>query len=741
MAHTCKIKNFILISLLLCFCYIGNKAGQKADWSDTNKEKKDVISLEGADSSSTELVLLWDSKASKTEKQKILSIYDTSLHILEEFDNYMLCATNALDTDSLIHTLRGHKEINAVDYNGEVAILATDDPYYSSQWPIENNGSYLQHNLNSQVIQSSTNDVDLELSETWAYYNKENHKTRQVIVAIVDTGIDYEHPDLKNQMWINPNEIPGDGIDNDNNGYVDDIYGWDYYNNDNTICHYDTKTMAASKEDNDDHGTHCAGIIAASANNQIGIAGVASNIDVKIMALKIHGGAGGKGTIGNAIKAIKYATMMGADVCNLSWGSTTYNQALEQTIKESSMLFIAAAGNSGANNDEIPMYPASFPLDNIISVTFINPNGALTVKSNYGAASVDIAAPGVDILSTVVGGYRASSGSSMAAPHVSGIAAILYSSASQLYPANVKEVLLMNYKPLTNLSSFTYYPGIPNAFACVESMDLLKIDTKKPSISVKTEFEKGNLIALLKTEDKGNSGIRIVSYQPGKKTLSEFKHGTIGTSIEKGRLEVAKSGWYTFYVSDYAGNEVVLPYEILDDNQAPTITANYSTSLSNNTITISTTIKDSKSGIKSVKYLSGRKTVKDFLSGKEGIPLTLSKHNASIQVTVPGPYTIYASDYRGNKTIYVIECELIPITDINLSEETKTLSIGSVSRLDADVAPRINTDRLYYYSSNPTVASVSQWGLIHAKSKGHATIYVQSSSGLTSKCRVIVSKE
>lgn len=741
MIHIKKHINFILISLLLCLCFLGYKVSQKTDFLDTDKQRGEVISDKVADSSLTELVLLWDTKVSKEEKQKVLTSCDTSLQILEEFDNYMLCSTNVSDTDALIHTLRNYKEISAVDYNSEIALLSTDDPYYYSQWPIENSGNYLQHTQNSQVFQSSTKDIDLELPEAWDAYNKNNYQTRPVIVAILDTGVDYEHPDLKDHMWINPNEIPGDGIDNDNNGYIDDIYGWDYYNNDNTVCHYDTKTMTASKEDNDDHGTHCAGIIAASANNQIGIAGVASNIDVKIMSLKIHGGVKGKGTIGNAIKAIKYATMMGADVCNLSWGSTTYNQALEQTIKESSMLFIAAAGNSGEDNDAIPVYPASFPLDNIISVTFINPNGALTVKSNYGATSVDIAAPGVDILSTVVGGYRASSGSSMAAPHVAGIASILYSSASKLYPANVKEVLLTNYKPLTNLSSLTYYPGIPNAYACIESMDLLKSDTIKPSISVNTGYENSNLVAYIEAFDKGNSNIRIISYQPGKKTLDDFKHGTIGTSIEEGKLEVAKAGWYTFYISDYAGNEVVLPYEIIDDNKAPTITASYSTSLIDNTITISATIKDSKSGIKSAKYLSGKKTVKDFLSGKEGTPFNLSNHNASLQVTEPGPYTIYASDYRGNKAVYVIDCEVIPITKVKLSEETKTLSVGSVSRLDADVTPSFNTDRIYYSSSDPSVASVSQWGLIHAKSKGNATIYVQTSSGVTQKCRVIVSKE
>ncbi|WP_312369279.1 S8 family serine peptidase [Lachnoclostridium sp.] len=748
MTNIRKHINFILrlLSLLLCLCFIGNNTSQKTDFHDANKQRGEVHPQMESNSSPNEIILLWDTKVSEEDKQKILSAYDTSLHILEEFDNYMLCMTDTSDTDTLIHTLRNYEEISAVDYNQQIELFSNFDPNNSSPWSIESNRSDLQYAQNIKVFPSSSRYVDLELSKAWSYYNKENSKARQVIVAIVDTGIDFEHPDLKDHMWVNPNEIPGDGIDNDNNGYVDDVYGWDFYNNDYTICHYDTKTMTASKEDNDDHGTHCAGIIAASANDQIGTAGVASNIDAKIMSLKIHGGAKGKGTIGNAIKAIKYATMMGADICNLSWGSTTYNQALEQTIKESPMLFIAAAGNNGANNDEIPVYPASFTLDNIISVTFVSPNGTLTVKSNYGATSVDIAAPGVDILSTVVGGYRTFSGSSMAAPHVSGIAAILYSSATKLYPSNVKEVLLMNYKPLENLGSLTYFPGIPNAYASIESMELLKRDTKKPSISVKTGYDKGNLTAFIEANDKGNSGIRIVSYQPGKKALDDFKRGTIGTSIEEDRLEVAKAGWYTFYVSDYAGNEVVLPYEIIDDNQAPTITASYSTSLSTNTITISATIKDSKSGIKSVKYLPGKKTVKDFLSGHEGIPLIegstldLSNHNVTIQVTEPGPYTIYTSDYRGNKTVYVIDCEITPITDFKLSEESKSLSIGSVSRLDVDVSPRVNTDRLYYYSSNPSVASVSQWGLIHAKSKGHATIYVQTSSGLTRKCRIIVSK-
>lgn len=728
-----KYINFIFLLLLLCFCVTADSIMEFKRNSFTSYAQDSIVSKE--------LVLLWEPNVSEESKYDILSSYNTTLQVLEEFDNYMLCKINTNNTEAMLHTLRNQKEITAVDYNEEIMLFATEDPFYGSQWAIENTGTYFQQTQTGQILQNSTPGIDLDLAKAWKVYNKKNSSTREVTVAIVDTGVDYQHPDLKDQMWINTGEIPGDSIDNDNNGYVDDIYGWDYYNNDNTICHYDTKTMTASKEDNDDHGTHCAGIIAATANNNVGIAGVASNINVKIMSLKIHGGTNGKGSVANAIKAIKYATMMGADICNLSWGSTNYNEALEQTIKESSMLFIAAAGNSGSDNDTVPVYPASLPLDNIISVTFVNPNGSLTVKSNYGATSVDIAAPGVDILSTVVGNYRASSGSSMAAPHVSGIAAILYSSTSSLYASNVKELLLRNYKPLTNLTYSTFYPGIPSAMACVESMDLLKSDTKAPSISVTSEYEKDSLVASVQAKDKGSSGIRIISYLAGKRTLDEFKHGTIGTTIIDGKVSLAKAGWYTFYVSDYSGNEVILPYEIADDNQAPSITASYKTSINHNAITITAAIEDTKSGVKSLKYLPGTKTVDDFLSGKEGTPLKLTHNTATIQVTAPGPYTIYASDYRGNKTVYVIDCKVTPITGLTLSEETKTLSVGSVSRLDINVTPRVNTDQIYYYSSNPSVASVSQWGLIHGKANGHATIYVQTSSGLTKKCRVIVQKE
>lgn len=212
--------------------------------------------------------------------------------------------------------------------------------------------------------------------------------SNRVIIAIIDSGISFEHPDLKENIWSNSKELCNDGIDNDNNGYIDDCYGWDYIDND------------GFPEDFDGHGTMVAGVIGATSNNSIGIAGVMWN--VKIMPLRILGINGG-GDIANAIRAINYAVENGAKVINTSWGNYDYSQALYDSINYASskgVLFVAAAGNDGSNNDTEPFYPASYNLDNIISVTAIDNNDNLESYFNYGKDTVHLAAPGVSIQST-----------------------------------------------------------------------------------------------------------------------------------------------------------------------------------------------------------------------------------------------------------------------------------------------------------------------------------------------------
>jgi hypothetical protein len=211
------------------------------------------------------------------------------------------------------------------------------------------------------------------------------------VVAIIDTGLDYTHEDLRDCVWINEKEIADNGIDDDGNGYIDDVYGWNFYHDNNKVY--------VGIED--DHGTHAAGTIAACADNGTGIAGIAGNTgNVKIMALKALGGKDGSGSTQDVIEAIRYAEANGASIVNLSLGCTKFDYALYLTMKNSSLLFVVAAGNEGTDNDATGTYPACFDLDNIISVANLEPDGTLHSSSNYGASTVDITAPGTCILST-----------------------------------------------------------------------------------------------------------------------------------------------------------------------------------------------------------------------------------------------------------------------------------------------------------------------------------------------------
>ncbi|QYK05185.1 S8 family peptidase [Shewanella zhangzhouensis] len=282
-------------------------------------------------------------------------------------------------------------------------------------------------------------------------WNAGNTDCSDVVVGIIDEGYMYEHEDLADNAFQNPGEIPGDGIDNDGNGYVDDVYGWDFDGNDNSV--FDGTI--------DDHGTHVAGTIGAVGGNGKGVAGVCWN--VKLMSGKFLGRRGG--TTANAVKAVDYFTdMKQRHGLNLvatsnSWGGGGYSQALEDAIgraNDAGILFIAAAGNDSYNCDSgSNCYPAEYPNDNIIAVASITSSGAMSSFSSYGATTVDICAPGSGIYSTVpksskgqvISGYASYNGTSMATPHVSGAAALykaLHPSASHM---DVKDALLNGATP------------------------------------------------------------------------------------------------------------------------------------------------------------------------------------------------------------------------------------------------------------------------------------------------------
>ncbi|MGC8882785.1 MAG: S8 family peptidase [Bryobacteraceae bacterium] len=276
-----------------------------------------------------------------------------------------------------------------------------------------------------------------------------------VYIGIIDEGVQWSHEDLAANIWVNPYD-PVDGVDNDGNGYVDDIRGWDFDGNNNTT--YDGTQ--------DDHGTHVAGTIGAVGGNGKGVAGVVWN--VKLITAKFLGRRGG--TTANAVKAVDYITDLklrhGLNIVatNNSWGGGGYSQALYDAIEranQAGILFIAAAGNGGPdgvgdNNDTTPSYPASYPNANIIAVAAITSTGALASFSNYGPTSVDIGAPGSGIYSTLPNktnnGYGSYSGTSMATPHVTGAAALYASLHPGAAAAEIKNAILSGAVPTSSLA-------------------------------------------------------------------------------------------------------------------------------------------------------------------------------------------------------------------------------------------------------------------------------------------------
>jgi len=255
-------------------------------------------------------------------------------------------------------------------------------------------------------------DYDIDAREAWSITKGSD----SVVVAVIDTGIDYNHPDLVDNMWINTGEIAGNGIDDDGNGYVDDVYGYDFINND------------ADPMDDHYHGTHCAGTVGAVGDNQQDVVGVAWN--VKLMAMKFLG-SGGSGPISAAAQCLEYAVANGAHLSNNSWGGGGFSQAMFTALQNADSaghLFVAAAGNSSANTDNGTYLPQGYDVPNVVSVGSLQPAGGLSGFSNYGPASVDIAAPGSNVWSTNIGGgLRQLNGTSMATPHVAGVAALLKS--------------------------------------------------------------------------------------------------------------------------------------------------------------------------------------------------------------------------------------------------------------------------------------------------------------------------
>lgn len=306
---------------------------------------------------------------------------------------------------------------------------------------------------------SPANQYGSQAGEAWAAGNT---GSRAVYVGVIDEGIQWTHEDLAANMWTNPFD-PIDGIDNDGNGLVDDVHGWDF----------DGKNNSTYDGTQDDHGTHVAGTIGAGGGNNMGVAGV--NWNVTIITVKFLGRRGG--TTANAIKAVDYLTDLktrhGLNIVasNNSWGGGGFSQSLKDAIDRANtadILFVAAAGNGGSdgvgdNNDATPSYPASYTSSNIISVAAITSSGAKASFSNFGATSVHLGAPGVGVYSTLPNStgnkYGAYSGTSMATPHVTGACALFAATHPGASAATIKSAILSSVVPTASLSGKTATGG------------------------------------------------------------------------------------------------------------------------------------------------------------------------------------------------------------------------------------------------------------------------------------------
>jgi subtilisin family serine protease len=336
-------------------------------------------------------------------------------------------------------------EINLEESEGPLVPVLPHDPQFGDQWALSNSGQ-----------KGGTKGADISATLAWATTTG----TDKLVVAVLDTGVDYTHEDLAANMWARPDSLAP--YHDAELGTIDDLNGFNAVDN------------ASDPMDDNGHGTHCAGIIGAEGENDLGIAGV--NWKVQIMPLKFMG-AGGSGTTKDAIEAINYVidrkkAGVNVRIISASWGSTQRSRSLEAVIRkayENDILFVAAAGNSSVDNDRTPHFPSSYDVPNVISVAALDRHDQLASFSNYGVKSVAIAAPGVDILSTWLGNeYEEKSGTSMATPVVSGVAALVLAENPRMSVDDLRKKLLASTDPIVALKGKTVTGGRINAAKAME---------------------------------------------------------------------------------------------------------------------------------------------------------------------------------------------------------------------------------------------------------------------------------
>jgi thermitase len=461
---------FIHIALALVLVLVAAFAGQLNKWRKNWRparfvpveEKKKAMTVEDISLSETrslgapEILVKFKSGVTQNAIDRLVAerndrVEDRIENIegweaIDDFDN--------ADAATLVKEYQQLPEVEYAEPNYEINLdeseagplvpILPSDPQFTDQWALSNSGQ-----------RGGKKGADISATLAWA----KTTGSDEVVVAVLDTGVDYNHEDLTENMWRRPEKM--EPYHDNELGTIDDEFGY------NAIDGGDPM-------DDNGHGTHCAGIIGAEGENNVGIAGV--NWKVQIMPLKFMN-AGGSGSTKDAIEAINYVidrkkAGVNVRIISASWGSTQKSRALGEVIRkayENDILFVAAAGNSSVDNDRNPHYPSSYDVPNVVSVAALDRHDALASFSNYGVKSVAIAAPGVDILSTWLGNeYEEKSGTSMATPVVSGVAALILAEHPHMSVDDLKKKLLASTDPVPVLKGKTATGGRINAAKALE---------------------------------------------------------------------------------------------------------------------------------------------------------------------------------------------------------------------------------------------------------------------------------